>query len=184
MMFSHAGAALSVDRWWRIRRGKETGPPEPRPPWAMRLIQLQLAFLYFYAFAWKMMGSLWLNGTALYYTSRLPEFFRFQLPYVFEHLWTIKLWTWGTLVLEFSLGVLVWVRELRYWVLLGGVLLHAGIDYTMNIPLFGFTMITAYVTLVEPAHLERLLGWGKEKWDAWRGRNRKKAAEVPIRETV
>ena len=38
---------------------------------------------------------------------------------------------------------LVWVRELRYWVLLGGVLLHVGIDYTMNIPLFGFIMWVA-----------------------------------------
>ena len=163
LIFSHAGAALSMDRWLRMRRGKESGPPAPRAPWAMRLIQLQLAFLYFYAFVWKMMGPLWLNGTALYYTSRLPEFFRFPLPYVFEHMWTIKLWTWGTLVIEFALGALVWVRELRYWVLLGGVLLHVGIDYTMNIPLFGFIMVSAYVTFVDPEDLERVLNWGGAK---------------------
>ena len=163
LIFSHAGAALSVDRWIRMRRGKEPGEPTPRAPWAMRLIQLQLAFLYFYAFVWKMMGPMWISGIALYYTSRLPEFFRFPLPYVFEHMWTIKLATWSTLVVEFSLGVLVWVRELRYWVLLGGVLLHAGIDYTMNIPMFGFTMVTAYVTFVAPEDLQRFLTWGKSK---------------------
>ena len=163
VIFSHAGAALSVDRWWRVKRGKESGPPAPRAPWAMRLIQLQLAVLYFYAFVWKTMGTMWIGGTALYYTSRLPEFFRFPMPYVFEHMWTIKLATWGTLVLEFALGVLVWVKELRYWVLLGGLLLHAGIDYTMNIPLFGFIMVSAYVTFIAPEDLEGFLRWAKSK---------------------
>lgn len=164
VMFSHAGAALSVDRWFRVKRGKEhPGRIEPRAPWAMRLIQLQLAFLYFYAFVWKMMGSLWVQGTAVYYTSRLPEFWRFPLPYVFEHMWTIKIWTWATLVIEFSMGVLVWVRELRYWVLLAGVLLHLGIDYTMNIPLFGPTMIAAYITFVEPRRIQQALDWMKSR---------------------
>jgi predicted DCC family thiol-disulfide oxidoreductase YuxK len=155
IIFSHAGAAFSADRLIRLVRGKESGLPQPRAPWAMRMIQLQLAFLYFYAFVWKMMGDMWTSGTAVYYTSRLMDFWRFPVPYIFEHMWTIKLWTWSTLVLEFALGVLVWIKEFRYWVLLGGVLLHAGIDYSMNIPLFGFIMCTAYITFVEPADLQR-----------------------------
>ena len=155
LIFSQAGAAFSVDRLIRLARGKEAGPPKARAPWAMRMIQIQLAFVYFYAFVWKAMGTMWIGGTAVYYTSRLAEFWRFPVPYVFEHMWTIKLWTWSTLALEFALGTLVWIKEFRYWVLLGGVLLHAGIDYSMNIPLFGFIMCAAYITFVEPSDLHR-----------------------------
>jgi predicted DCC family thiol-disulfide oxidoreductase YuxK len=156
LMFSQAGAALSVDRLIALARGREAGPPQPSAPWAKRLIQLQLAFLYLYAFVWKVAGPLWISGLAVYYTSRLTEFRRFPVPYLYDHIWTIRLWTWGTLVAELALGTLVWIKELRYWVLLAGVLLHLGIEYSMNIPMFGFTMIGAYVTFIEPADLQRV----------------------------
>ncbi len=169
LMFSQAGAALSVDRLVRIARGKESGAPEARVPWAMRMIQLQLAFLYFHAFVWKAIGPMWLSGTAVYYTSRLSEFWRFPVPYVFEHMWTIKIWTWATLVVEFALGTLVWVKELRYWVLLAGLLMHLGIDYSMNIQLFAFVMVSAYVLFVAPEHLERAFAWMRAKWNAMTG---------------
>lgn len=167
IIFSQAGAALSVDRFLRIKRHREQpGPPPPREPWAQRLIQLQLSFLYLYAVTWKLMGTMWVDGSAVYYTSRLQEFWRLPLPYVFEHMWTIRLWSWSTLVLELSLALLIWVKELRYWVIIGGVLLHIGIEWTMNIPLFGFIMMSAYVLFVDPGDLERFLAKvkGKLSW--------------------
>ncbi len=154
-MFSQAGRALSVDEWRRRKRGEKS--EAAYPPWAMRLIQVQLSFLYFYAFVWKVMGTMWMSGTAVYFTSRLIEFWRFPVPYVFEHLWTIKLWSWSTLLVEFALGMLIWIKELRYPVLIAGILLHIGIDYSMNIPLFGFIMVSAYVTFVDSADLARWL---------------------------
>ncbi|HEX7861335.1 MAG TPA: HTTM domain-containing protein [Verrucomicrobiae bacterium] len=165
MMFAPAGAALSLDRLLRIARGKESGEPAPRAPWAQRLIQWQLAFVYIYAFVWKAMGSMWLSGTAVYYTSRIPEFWRFPVPYVFEHVWTIKLWSWMTLIIELALGTLVWIKEFRYWVLLAGVLLHLGIDYSMNIPLFGYIMMGAYVLFVPPEDMERAFAWARAKFN-------------------
>lgn len=159
VIFSQAGAAFSVDRWLRLKRGQESGPPKAAAPWAMRLIQIQLSLLYLYAFAWKAMGAMWVSGVALYYTARLAEFWRFPVPYLLEHMWTIKLATWGTLLVEFAMGPLVWIKELRYWVLAAAVLLHLGIDYSMNIPLFGFIMMSGYVTFVDPNDLERL--WAK-----------------------
>jgi hypothetical protein len=172
IIFSPAGKMLSLD-WWRRRN--ERKQQAVYAPWAMRLIQLQLAFLYFYAFIWKVSGTMWLSGTAIYYTSRLLEFWRFPVPYVFEHMWTIKIWSWSTLVIEFALGVLVWIKELRYPVLLAGVLLHLGIDYSMNIPLFGFIMVSAYVTFIEPRDLERVLARLKVRFGAPR------SAEIPVR---
>jgi predicted DCC family thiol-disulfide oxidoreductase YuxK len=167
MMFADSGRAFSVDRLIRIARGKETQEPRFVRPWPMRMIQLQVCMLYFDAFLWKIRGETWMNGLAIYYSSRLVEFYRFPTPYVFEHLWTIKLMTWGTLVIEFALGFLLWIKDLRYWILLGGVILHLGIDWTMNIPMFAPIMMTAYITWIAPADLERFFAWARALFNRW-----------------
>jgi predicted DCC family thiol-disulfide oxidoreductase YuxK len=163
LIFSQAGASLSLDRLRRVVAGTETGPPEPKAPWAQRLIQVQLAAVYLSTFLAKATGSMWVDGTALYYVSRIEEFWRFPVPYVFEHLWSIKLLTWGTLLLEVLMGTLLWFAETRYVTMVLGTFLHLGIEYAMNVPVFEWAMIATFVTFVEPAHLtgamERLRAW-------------------------
>jgi len=159
LMFAPCGAALSVDRWKRIRRGQEGPEPPLHSPWAQRLIQIQIAIAYFSTFYWKTQGSMWIDGTALYYVSHIAEFKRFPVPFLFDNLWLIKAATWFTLLTEFSLAVLVWIKELRYYVLAAGVLLHLGIEWSMNIPLFEWIFIATYITFVEPAHLDRSWQW-------------------------
>ena len=67
--------------------------------------------------------------------------------------------TWGTLLVEFALGALVWFRDLRYPVLLAGLLLHLGLEYSMIIQLFQWVMISAYVLFIDPRDLRRAAGW-------------------------
>ncbi len=159
LIFSPAGTALSLDRLRRVRSGLETGDPPQSAPWAQRLIQVQLAMMYFSTFLVKTHGSFWLNGTAVYYVTRLQEFWRFPVPYLFEHLWMIRCLTWGTLLVEFSLAFLVWFSELRYAVLAAGLLLHLGLEYSMNVPLFQWIAVSTYVTFLEPQHLLRARDW-------------------------
>ena len=80
LMFAPAGAAFSVDRLIRVRRGLEGAQIQPRAPWAQRMIQLELALLYLTAFWWKMKGHTWINGTALYYVLHLRSIARFPVP--------------------------------------------------------------------------------------------------------
>lgn len=172
LVFSAAGRALSVDRWLRVRRGAEPpGPPAPAEPWAQRLIQVQLAVAYLATVYWKLQGHTWVDGTAVYYATRTHEFIRFPVPYVFDHLWTIKLMTWGTLAVEFALAVFVWFRDLRYPVLLAGLMLHLGLEYSMNIQLFQWVMISTYLLFIEPQD------WRLAK--AWLARRRRPRAAVP-----
>lgn len=163
LLFGDCGRAISVDRLIRIAKGRETQEIPMVSPWPVRMIQIQCALLYANAVLWKIRGVMWLDGTAIYYTSRLAEFWRFPTPYVFEHMWTIKLMTWGTLVIEGALGFLLWIKNLRYWILLGGVLLHLGIDWTMNIPLFAPVMIASYLAFVTPADWDRVFAWARAK---------------------
>jgi len=77
LIFAPAGAALSLDRLIRVRKGLEGPEISPRAPWAQRMIQFELALLYLVSFWWKMKGHTWLNGTALYYVTHLHSIKRF-----------------------------------------------------------------------------------------------------------
>lgn len=119
-----------------------------------RLIQVQLAIIYWSAFSAKLYGASWLDGSAVYYaTHRL--FMRFPVPYLFDHLWTCCLLSWGTLLIEFSLCFLVWIKELRYLILLAGVILHLGLDWSLVLPQFEFVMLSCYWCFVDEKDLQK-----------------------------
>lgn len=156
LIFAPAGAALSVDRIIRVWRGKEGPRIEPRSPWAQRMIQLKLALVYFASFCWKVQGVTWLQGTALYYVYHLDSLKRFPVPSRLFRPTALKLGSWATLALEFSLGVLIWVREFRYPLLALGLFFHLWLEYSLNIPLFQWDVLTAYVLFIEPPDLARV----------------------------
>jgi hypothetical protein len=158
LMFAPAGAALSVDRLLRIWSGRGKADVVLYAPWAQRLIQIQTAVLYFATFYSKTLGDSWKSGTAIYYVLRLDEFQRFPLPLI-HNPFLLKALAWGTLFIECSLGVLIWFRELRYPVLLAGICMHLGIEYSMNIPLFEWIAISTYVTFIYPEDLTRSFAW-------------------------
>jgi hypothetical protein len=115
--------------------------------------------VYFVGFCWKVAGPMWVQGAALSYIYRLDELQRFPLPSWFLNVTLMKLATWFTLVLEFALGVLIWIRELRYYLLAIGLVFHLFIEYSMNIPMFEWDILTAYVLFIDAADLERAWNW-------------------------
>jgi hypothetical protein len=159
LIFAPAGAAFSVDRLIRIWRGKEDASIQPRSPWAQRMIQFELALVYFATFCVKVKGAPWLQGTAMYYVYHLDEFKRFPIPSWFLHPLMLKLESWAALVLEFSLGVLIWVKELRYILLTLGLLFHLSLEYSLNIPLFQWDILSAYILFIDPADITRAWDW-------------------------
>jgi hypothetical protein len=160
MIFTPCGEAFSVDRWLKVRRGLAPAEPLERAPWGLRLVQLQFCLIYISTVMFKIKGANWIDGTAVYVATRLDEFVRVQVP-LLNNLLVIKLLTWSTLVVEFSLGTIVWIKELRYWVLLAGIGLHLGIELTMNIPLFEWIMIGAMLCMVESNDVKRVFEYLK-----------------------
>jgi hypothetical protein len=167
LMFAPAGAALSVDRLIRVRTGKEEPEIRPRAPWAQRMIQFEMALVYFITFCWKSTGGGWIKGDALYYITKLEEFRRFPVPSWMQHPLLLKLGTWLTLAVEFSLGVLVWFKDLRYIVLAFGVVFHLTIEYSLNVPLFEWEIMSAYVLFVDADDLMRAGRWIREHTARW-----------------
>jgi hypothetical protein len=159
LMFAPAGAMFSLDRLLRLWRGKERCAVEPRSPWAQRMIQMELSLLYFCAACWKVKGSAWVQGTALFIVYHLNAMKRFPIPGWFYHPTVLKAGSWTTIVLEFTLGTLIWVKKLRYFVLTLGLGLHLWLEYSLNIPMFQWDVLTAYVLFIEPEDLARI--WRK-----------------------
>lgn len=155
LFFTPCADFFSFDSWIKKKKGLSPSLIN-RSPWALRLIQIQFCVIYIATVFFKMKGPMWADGTAIYFATRLEEFVRMPLS-ILNDLATIKFLTWSTLIIEFALGTLVWIRELRYWVLLAGIGLHLGIEMTMHIPLFEWIMIGAMACMIDPNHIGMII---------------------------
>jgi hypothetical protein len=127
------------------------------------MIQVQLALVYWQTFCCKMAGAQWLDGTAVYYATRLDDMIRFPAPFISDNMFVLKTLDYFTLVIEFAAWTAIWVKEIRYYVLVGLLCLHLGIDYLINLPVFEWAFIVTLVTFIEPTDLEYVFQWLRAK---------------------
>ena len=144
-----SGAAFSLDRLIARRRGFAPEIPPNVSMWPQRLVAYNCCLIYFTTTWEKWFGFLWKSGVATWYPARLHEFDRFPVPSFMNQFPMVYITTYGTLATEFCLATLVWFKPLRKWVLLAGIMLHGYIEYSMNIPLFGYLMVTLYLSFYE-----------------------------------
>lgn len=176
LCFSQAGQALSVDRWWNEKYHPERCKDEYWP-WAQRLLQIQIAIVYWQTSLVKLSGEQWINGSAIYYATRLEDLYHFPLPFLYDSIFACQLLTWFTLIVEISMWTLVWVKEFRYWVLLAAVCLHLGIDYSINLPFFEWAFMATFVCFIEPSDLSMWWQYAVVRFNAMT-RNKKRDATV------
>ncbi len=204
LLLMPSGRVWSLDAWWHARRGgpstwpgesigrrwgrwlgarlgwPEAGASEV-PPWSLRLAQVQLVLIYFFAGllkvtagypeetdlgqAWRkrgltglveavgqaLAGQDWLNGEAVYWV--LNDVTLNRVPYFAfpVPLFVCRLVSWATLVFEIGFPVLVLFRRLRPWLLLAGLLFHVGILLHTDVGWFGPAMLAWYPLLLSRA---------------------------------
>jgi Vitamin K-dependent gamma-carboxylase len=193
LMIGPSGGALSVDRWLARRRARRAGTDESLAPLladrpqpmvsanlAIRLMQVHFCFIYAAAGLSKLLGAMWWNGTALWGTVANPEFAPMRYPFYTEPLrWLCQhRWLWETtmtfgsvytLVLEISLPFLIWRPRYRGLMIMGSVLLHTGIAYSMGLIGFGLFMLALVMSFIpaETVHelLDGLCGWRQPRAD-------------------
>jgi hypothetical protein len=158
LMLAPAGASLSVDRWRRERERFWEFPA--RAPWALRLMQIQLSVIYLGGVWDKLQGTTWNNGTAVSYALRVSDLAGLPVPaFLSQSPVVVNVLTFGTLAVELGIGILVWNRRLRRWVLLGGIGFHVGIAWAIRVGFFSLAMLVLYVAFVDPDWASgRLLG--------------------------
>jgi hypothetical protein len=149
LVLSPAGASLSLDRL-RLARDRFWEFPA-RAPWALRLIQVQLSVVYLSTVWQKARGTTWNDGTAVSYSLRLEDLERLPVPDVLAESITLSNFaTFGTLALELAIGILVWNRRARPWLLLIGVGMHLSIDYALHVGFFSYAIFVCYLAFLPP----------------------------------
>jgi uncharacterized membrane protein YphA (DoxX/SURF4 family) len=153
LMFANVGARFSVDAWLRKRRKRKLFA-NLRDNQTLRdfiaIIHnfawlaciLQLAFMYFTSGTYKVMGDLWQNGTALYYASRVQEFYT---PGLSELLWKYEpiliLATYVSTIFQVAFPFLLLNRYTKYVAVFGACMLHIGIAISMGLVDFSWVMV-------------------------------------------
>lgn len=154
-----AGARLSVDH----RRAQRRGTPAPAVAsvWPMRLVQLQVSVMYAAAATSKLRGEAWRDGTAVAHALQLEDLARVSVPeFVVGSPLAAAVATYGTVLLEAALAVLVWPRRTRAVALAAGVALHVSIDAFLRVGFFSVAVVVSYLSFVGPwARSGRSPGW-------------------------
>ncbi|MFJ8894936.1 sporulation-delaying protein SdpB family protein [Leifsonia sp. NPDC102414] len=120
------------------------------------VIRVQVAYIYINACLAKLGVPEWLDGSAVYYWLRDPMFgpagaLRPLTEWLMAKPVPVAAATWGTLLLEFALGIAIFLPTRARRILLPiGVALHLGIAITMGLWSFAFTMWAALLLLLWP----------------------------------
>lgn len=146
------------------------------PIWPLRLLQIEMAAMFLSTALVKLGGDSWLNGTALYYVSRLDDYFgRFWVPaFFFDTPWVVACITWSVLIAELLCPLLIWFRETRLPCLLILVAFHLANEWTMNLFLFHWLMLCGWLAFVTPADFGLL----------FRRRHREEFSRIPLRDEL
>jgi hypothetical protein len=161
-----SGTSLSADRW--LKRGQAFWEFPARAIWPLRLVQIQVSIIYIAAVWAKVRGDTWNDGTAVSFALRIEDIARFPVPgFITDSLVISNILTYGTLATELAIGILVWNRVLRPWVLLAGVGLHLGIDYSVRVGFFSYAILITYIAFLPPQTASALIVSVRDRVAGW-----------------
>ncbi len=130
-----------------------------RTPWqlewgsaCLRVIQIQMAVVFFYTGISKLRGETWWSGDALWIVLTNYEFLHpTLLDCLSRHYWTVNLATYATLFIELTYPFLIWPKRTRFFYLTSAILLHAGIAISMRLYLFSLVSIVGHLAFLNPS---------------------------------
>lgn len=158
------GRAISLDRVRAVRAAKlemlEASVPQYSSPWAgacTRLMQIQMAVLFFYSAISKLRGYEWWSGDAIWLVFINAQYYH---PAVVELLasqyWLSNIATYATIVIEIAFPFLIWQRRTRPYLLAAAIFLHFQFAVLMGLFYFSFVMVMGHMSFVRPEWLARL----------------------------
>ncbi|HZO47056.1 MAG TPA: DCC1-like thiol-disulfide oxidoreductase family protein [Xanthobacteraceae bacterium] len=165
------GRAISLDRLRLVRAAKRVSLAATVPPFASpwanactRLMQIQMAVLFFYSALEKIRGNEWWDGDAIWIVFSNNDIYNGLLLSLFAHqYWLVNVATYTTLLIEIAYPFLIWQRATRPYFLAAAIFLHLNFGTFMGMPYFSFVMIMGHMSFVRPEWLFELGQWWKRK---------------------
>jgi predicted DCC family thiol-disulfide oxidoreductase YuxK len=170
---SPVGRAISLDRVRAVRAAKLKNLAAVLPPYAspwagacIRLMQIQMAVLFFYSAVGKLRGDDWWNGDAIWIVFTTGDHYnRFLLDLLASHYWLVNVATYATILIEIAFPFLIWQRRTRPYFLALAIALHLQFAVLMGLFYFSFVMVMGHMSFVRTEWLARL----GAAWKRWIG---------------
>jgi hypothetical protein len=119
--------------------------------WSLWMCRMQVLVVYVVSSVYKLQGSDWLDGSALYHVLSIEQFALHPVTdWMIASPFWFKLFTWSALGYQLLFPILVWVKPVKKWLLLVGVLFHLAIALLMGVADFGIVMILSYLLFWQP----------------------------------
>jgi hypothetical protein len=157
--------ALSVDRWLHLRRNLAQSTARPASSdllpsaganFSLRLIQIHMCVIYFFAAVSKLRGDAWWNGEAMWLAFSNEEYQSINMLWTARYPWLLSIMTHTTVLWEISFAFLIWRPRFRPLLLFVGVLLHIGIGAFLGMWTFGLIMIIGYASFLPPGFVSSI----------------------------
>ena len=146
LALTNCGDLYSVDAARRKASGEVVSGYGPALP--VRLLEVQVGWIYLMTGLEKMAGTLWKDGTATFYALQLEHTFGRSWAYpLATNMIVVHLMSWGTLAVELlflPLTIIPW-RVTRLLAVVGAAMLHGGILTMMNVGNFPVIMLSALI---------------------------------------
>jgi hypothetical protein len=155
-----SGDAYSLDRWLQARRAGQGSLPPAQPSTganlSIRLIQIHMCIIYFYAGLAKMQGPAWWYGDAMWGAFANLEYQSLDMTWMHDWPITLAIMTLTTVYWELLFPAIVWPRLTRPIVLAVAVPLHVGIGLCLGMWTFGLAMLIGCLSFVPPSVIRAL----------------------------
>ena len=158
------GRAMSLDRVRAVRKAKLKNLGAVLPPYhgrwtgaCTRLMQIQMAAIFFYSAISKLHADIWLNGDAVWILFTSDDYYHpFIVGLLARHYWIGILATYSTILVEIAFPFLIWQRNTRPYLLAAAIVLHLLFAWLMGLFYFSFVMIMGHLSFVRAEWLARL----------------------------
>jgi uncharacterized membrane protein YphA (DoxX/SURF4 family) len=159
LMVGPCGDRYSVDRLLADRKENEAPAvvPSVSANLAIRLIQVHMCVIYFFAGLSKLQGETWWRGDAFWGAVANLEYQSWDLTWLANWPTLVAVLTHITVFWELTFCVLIWVPKLRPLVLAMAIPLHMGIALGMGMITFGLVMLIGCASFVSPRLIRTLV---------------------------
>lgn len=122
---------------------------------------IQFLLVYILASAYKLSGTTWLEGSSIFYTLYLEHFVSANARKMLaDQKWLLYFLNYAGLFYQLLFPVLVWVRQIKYPLLVAGLLFHGTIALGLGLYDFGTAMVFAYALFLNEGDAKKIVQLG------------------------
>lgn len=160
LLFMPVSACLSVQSLMERRRQarvrvRKLPRPQARFIHTVFLILL-IGLFYIDSMFYKISSPMYLTGLGLWAPASLPFTTYYDVSWLIDHEWLVRIFGYSLLVYEAIYIFLVWFKPFRVWLSLAGVLLHAGVLVVFPIPVMSLLVIVIHLAVIPESAYRRL----------------------------